>query len=119
MDLISIRDLRVETHIGVSKEERSRAQTVSLVIDMETDTSAAGASDDISDTVDYDKVSTQVADLVRSSELHLLETLAAKVADLVRQYEGVTGVTVEVTKERPPIDEDVGAVVVTIERPLE
>lgn len=119
MDLISIRDLRVETHVGVSKQERSRAQTVSVVIDIETDTSAAGKSDDIADTIDYDKVSTQVADLIRSSEVRLLETLAEKIAALVRQYEGVRRVTVEVTKERPPIDEDVGAVVVTIERPAD
>lgn len=119
MDVVSIRDLRVETHIGVTKEERSRAQTVSIVVDMETDAAASGVSDDIADTVDYDKVSTQVADLVRSSEFHLLEALASRIADLVLQYEGVDRVTVEVTKERPPIDEDVGAVVITIERPQE
>ncbi|HVF52120.1 MAG TPA: dihydroneopterin aldolase [Actinomycetota bacterium] len=119
MDVITIRDLRVETHVGVTKSERARTQTVVISIDIESDLTAPAASDDVADTVDYDKVATQVADLVRSSESSLLEHLAGKIADLVSGYKGVDGVTVEIMKERPPIDEDVGAVVVSLERPLE
>lgn len=119
MDTISIRDLRVETHVGVTKEERARTQTVVISIDIEADLVAAGQSDAITDTVDYDRVATQVADLVRTSESALLERLGEKIVDLVMRYDRVEGVTVEISKERPPIDEDVGAVVVTLERPLE
>lgn len=119
MDVITIRDLRVETHIGVTKEERSRTQTVAINIDIEADLAKAGQSDDLADTIDYDRVATRVADLVRSTEAHLLESLAEKIADFVFSNDGVLGVTVEISKERPPIDEDVGAVVVTLERPSE
>lgn len=119
MDVITIRDLRVETHIGVTKEERARSQTVAINVDIETDLTRAGITDDINDTVDYDDVATRVGDLVRSSEMQLLEHLAEKIASLVSADPRVTGVTVEVAKERPPIGEDVGAVIVTIERPSE
>ncbi len=117
MDTISIRDLRVETHVGVTKAERARTQTIVISVEIEANLSEAGKSDNIADTVDYDTVATSVADLIRSSETSLLEHLAHKVGELVLTYDRVEGVTVEISKERPPIDEDVGTVIVSVERP--
>lgn len=118
-DVITIRDLRVETHIGVTEAERKRAQTVVISIDIEADLASAGASDSIEDTIDYDTVATRIADLVRTSDARLLEHLAERIATTVLAFDRVNGVSVEISKERPPIDEDVGAVVVTIERERE
>lgn len=117
MDTISIRDLRVETHVGVTKGERARTQTIVVSIEIEADLGPAGKSDNIADTVDYGKVAMAVSDLIRSSETALLEHLADQIADLVLTYDRADGVTVEISKERPPIDEDVGAVIVSVERP--
>jgi FolB domain-containing protein len=117
MDRVSISDLRVETRVGVTKEERAQPRTVVICCDIWTDLLRAGSSDELGDTVDYHSVIVEVADLVRSTEAKLLEHLAERIAALITALHGVRAVTVEVTKESPPMAEDVRAVSVTIERP--
>ena len=116
-DLVRIRDLRVKTRVGVTPGERANPQIVVIDIDIQADLGAAGASDDLTDTVDYSAVSQAVAELVSSSECKLLEHLAAKVAELISTFSGVNGVTVEVAKEAAPMPVDVGRVSVRLERP--
>jgi FolB domain-containing protein len=116
MDLISIHDLRVETRIGVTDEERATPRTVTISVDIWADLAAPGKSDDLADTVDYHSATVGIADMVRSTEAKLLEHVAERVASFICAMEGVDGATVEVTKEEPPIAEDVRAVSVKIER---
>jgi dihydroneopterin aldolase len=117
VDRISIRDLRVDIRIGVTEEERATPRSVLMSVDIWTDTTSAGKSDELSDTVDYHTATVEIATMVRSTEAKLLEHVAEEVASLVRRLPGVDGVTVEVTKESPPMNEDVRAVSVRIERP--
>lgn len=117
MDKISIRDLRVQMRVGVTAEERAHPQTVIISVDMWSDLVVPGKTDELSDTVDYHAVTVAVAELVRSTEAKLLEHVAEKIAASIGAIEGVDGVSVEVTKESPPIPEDVRAVSVKIERP--
>lgn len=119
MDRITIRDLRVETRVGVTDEERARPQSVVVGIEIEADLSAAGVSDELDDTIDYDRVVTEVGALLRGSECRLLEHLAQQIASQVVRMQGVRAVTVEVSKESPPISEDVGPIGVRIERSAE
>jgi len=116
MDRVVIRDLRVPARVGVTDEERGRPQSVLVSIEIGTDLSAAGASDELADTVDYDRVITEVAGLLKNEEAKLLEHLAESIAALVVRFDGVRTVTVEVLKEVPPVAEDVGPVGVCIER---
>lgn len=116
-DRISIRGLLVETRIGVTEKERSRPQDVSIDLDIDVDLGAAGASDDLADTIDYDSLVSEVARLVRASECLLLERLAAQICDLVAAKSRVGGVTVEVTKSDVPVNEEVGAISVRVARP--
>jgi dihydroneopterin aldolase len=116
-DRIRIRGLLVDAHIGVTEEERARRQTLRLDVDIEADLSAASASDDLADTVDYASTVSVIADTVRSSRCQLLEHLASEVASVVTCNELVSGVVVEVSKQPPPVSERVDAIVVRIERP--
>lgn len=116
-DRIRIEGLEIETRIGVPDAERATPQTVSIDIEIAADLAAAGKSDDITDTIDYGRVTQEVASLVRAAEVHLLEHLAEQIAASIGRFPGVTGVTVEVSKRNPPIDEDVGPISVRIERP--
>lgn len=116
MDTIEIKDLRVETHIGVTEEERSRSQKVVIGIQIGADLSRAGASDDLNDTLDYDAIVKRTSELVRSAEWHLLEHLAERIAASISPLDGVVQVTVEVRKEKLPLDEDVSAVSVRLVR---
>jgi dihydroneopterin aldolase len=83
---------------------------------LDTDTRAAGTSDDLADTIDYSTAIRKIADVVQSQEFRLIEHVAEEVADLLlRECEAKT-VKVEIIKEMPPVDEDVKAVSVAIER---
>ena len=116
-DRITISRLKVPTHVGVTDEERSQPQTVIINLELILDLKPAARSDDLADTVDYDRVTTEVAELVRSSETKLLENLAEMIASHVCTLTRVERVSVEVIKEAPPIPEDVGPIAVRITRP--
>ena len=116
-DAIRITGLRVETHIGVTDEERAEPQTIVIDLSLYADLTKAGISDDLADTIDYDAVITQVSELVRSSKPRLLEHLAEEIANLISRFRLVDRVTVEARKERlPDPSAEVEAVTVRIER---
>lgn len=116
MDHIRVSDLRVKSHVGATDEERSQAQILSIDLDVVTDLRPAGLSDDLADTVDYGLLVGEVARLVEGSNCALLEHLAENIAAHIASIAGVNGVTVEVAKEAPPIEQEVGAVTVRVER---
>jgi dihydroneopterin aldolase len=116
MDTISIRNLRLATHIGITEEERREPQWVLVNVDLQADLRAAAKSDNLEDTVNYHWATDEIAAIVRSSQCSLLEYLAGKIASQMSRIERVDGVTVEIAKESPPVDEDVAGIVVRIER---
>jgi dihydroneopterin aldolase len=116
-DRITIRGLRVGTHVGVTAEERATPQVVVLDVDAAVDLESAAASDDLGDTVDYGALTTRISELVQGHESRLLESLAGSVAQLVLGMAGVERVLVRVAKESPPVEEDLDSVSVRIERP--
>jgi FolB domain-containing protein len=116
VDCISIRDLRIGTRIGVTSAERAEPQIVVIGIEIYRDLRTPGQSDELGDTVDYHAVIVGLAEMVRTSEAKLLEHLAEKIAFFVCGLRCVDRVSVEVRKEPPPVEEDVQAVAVTIER---
>lgn len=85
MDIVYIRDLKIETVIGIFDWERRIRQTVSIDLEMATDIRRAAASDDIKDALDYKAVAKRLIAFVGESEFLLVETLAEKVAAIVRE----------------------------------
>jgi 7,8-dihydroneopterin aldolase/epimerase/oxygenase len=116
-DRISIRGLRVATHVGVTEEERATSQIVVIDVDAVVDLAAATTTDDLSDTVDYGTLTTRIWELVQGHESRLLESLAGSVAQLVLEVGGVEQVHVRVAKDSPPVKEVLDSVSVRIERP--
>jgi len=100
VDSILLQDLLVRTIIGVRDDERARPQDVIINVTLCTDTRAAGASDDVADTVDYGAVARAVVALAESSRYHLLEALAEAVARLCLEHPRVAAVRVRVDKPR-------------------
>ncbi|HHO67826.1 MAG TPA: dihydroneopterin aldolase [Gammaproteobacteria bacterium] len=89
MDIIFIRDLRIDTVIGIYDWERSIRQTVSLDLEMATDIRKAAASDAIDDTLNYKAVAKRIIAFVEGSSFQLVETLAERIAELVLAEFGV------------------------------
>ena len=116
MDSLRVTDLRVQTHVGVSEEERRSPQTVLVSFEVFRDLDAAARTDDLSQTLDYGTLVPEVTELIERSENHLLEKLAGDIAALIEHRSGTTGVTVEIAKESPPLDQEVRRVSVRIER---
>jgi dihydroneopterin aldolase len=83
MDIIFLRDLRIETIIGIYDWERRIKQTVSLDLEMGADIRKAAASDRIDDTLNYKAVAKRLIEFVGASEYQLVETLAERIAELV------------------------------------
>jgi dihydroneopterin aldolase len=85
MDTVFIRDLRIETVIGIYDWEREITQTVILDLEMGADVAKAARSDVIDDALDYKAVSKRLVNFVRESRFQLVETLAEKCAEIVLQ----------------------------------
>ena len=83
MDIVYIRELEIETIIGIYDWERKQKQTVSLDLEMGTDISLAASSEDIENTLDYKAVAKRLIEFVEGSEYFLVETMAEKIAQIV------------------------------------
>jgi dihydroneopterin aldolase/2-amino-4-hydroxy-6-hydroxymethyldihydropteridine diphosphokinase len=116
MDHILIDDLRVLTIIGALPHERELAQPLRIDLRLGVDLHNAGRSDELSETVHYGLVCERVVAMARESKDILLERLAAKVADVVLEFDLVETVDVTLTKLRPPVPEAVGTTSVVIHR---
>ena len=83
MDIIFLKDLRIDTVIGIYDWEREITQTVHLDLEMATDISKAANSDSIEDTLDYKAVSKRLITFVGESKFQLVETLAEAITRIV------------------------------------
>lgn len=83
MDIVFIRELRVDTVIGIYNWERRVRQTVVLDLEMATNNQAAAATDRIEDALDYAAISRRLLSFIEDSEFQLIETLAEQVASIV------------------------------------
>jgi dihydroneopterin aldolase len=98
MDTVYIRDLRIETIIGIFAWEREVKQIVSLDLDMACDIRAAAQSDDIKDALDYKAISKRLIQHIEQSQFQLLEALAESVADIVRKEFQVSALRLRISK---------------------
>ena len=99
MDITFLHGLKIECIIGIWDWERSSKQTVTIDLDMGCNVTTAANSDDIKDAVDYKNVAKRLKEFVGESEFKLVETLAEKVAALLREEFGLTWVRVRVNKK--------------------
>lgn len=115
-DRIELRGLRLVGICGLLPEERERPQPLELDLDVYGSLGAAGASDDLGDTVDYGRVCDTVASVVMQLQPKLLEHLADRIAGALLADVHISAVTVSVRKLRPPVPHDLGSSGVRIHR---
>ena len=83
MDIVFIKQLEIETVIGIYDWERKIRQVISLDLDMATDIKKAANTDNIEDTLNYKAVAKRLIAFVGESEYELVETLAEKICAIV------------------------------------
>jgi len=117
MDIVYIRELEVETVIGIYDWEREIRQTVSLDLEMGTDINAAASTEDIDNTLNYKSVSDRLIGFIGESEFLLVETMAQQIADIVMSEFGVRWLRLRLGKPGAvPTARDVGVIIERGER---
>jgi 7,8-dihydroneopterin aldolase/epimerase/oxygenase len=116
MDRIEIRGLRVRGRHGVSSTERARPQPLVVDLILDIDLSAAAASDQLGDTVDYATLAQQVAEVVESRSYNLIERLAADITRIALTDPAVQAVEVRIAKPEAPLTVSADEVAVTLRR---
>jgi len=116
-DRVRLTGLRVRGHHGVLAAERRDGQDFVVDVALSLDLQAAGASDNLADTVDYAVLAQSLARVVAGEPLDLLEALAARLAEVCLADTRVASVEVTVHKPAAPLDVSVADVSVTVVRP--
>ena len=117
MDIVYIRDLRIDAVIGIYEWEQRIKQQISVNLEMGWDNRKAAQSDDIKDTLNYKAAANLVKELVEKSEFELVEALAEHIASLLLEKMNIPWIKVSLGKPMAVTgSQEVG---VTIERTRE
>ncbi len=116
MDRIAITGLEVFAHHGVLPHERELGQRFVVDVALGLDLTGAAASDDLADTVDYGRLSADLAALVAGEPVRLIETVAERLATRCLEDHLVVEVEVTVHKPMAPLPVPAREVAVTIRR---
>lgn len=116
MDKLAVYQIEFHGHCGVTKEERSAGQRLSVDIEMTCDLKRASQTDQLAETIDYDRLCGEVVRLGRETEVGLIETLAERIAAKILEQPKVESVLIRLKKCLPPREEIHGGVVVEIRR---
>ena len=98
MDILFLRDFRLQLIIGIYEWERKIPQPVRLDLEIGLPDHKAGETDDVADTINYGEVAASIVERFSSQPFELVETVAEKIARLVLDEFGAPWVKVSVTK---------------------
>lgn len=126
-DRIELKGLKVRGHHGVFDYEKRDGQDFSCDVTLWSDFTAAAASDDLADTVDYGAVAQIAHDILAGPSRDLIETVAVDIAEALLAADDAAAATsdrgpllhaVEVTVHKPqaPIPLDFADAAVTARR---
>ncbi|MBW3088413.1 2-amino-4-hydroxy-6-hydroxymethyldihydropteridine diphosphokinase [Bifidobacterium sp. 82T24] len=116
MDSIRLTGVRAEATHGVLDFEHVEPQPFVVDATMFLDLAEAGASDDLTATVDYGQIAKRIVNVIEGEHVDLIERLATKIADSILLSHRIQRVIVTVHKPNAPIKVPFGDVSVTIER---
>jgi dihydroneopterin aldolase len=112
MDIVYIKELKIETIIGIYDWERKTKQTVSLSLEMGTDISKAAQTDDIEHTLNYKAISKRLVSFVEQSKFLLVETMAEQITEIVRNEFNVPWIRLKLSKPLAVTgSQDVGVII--------
>jgi dihydroneopterin aldolase len=115
-DRIVLTGLEVFGRHGVFDHEKRDGQTFIIDLTVWHDATAAAASDDLADTVDYGDLAERVVRIVGGEPRNLIEKVAAEIADEIMSVAGVIAVEVTVHKPAAPIPHTFADVAVVARR---
>jgi dihydroneopterin aldolase len=115
-DRITLTGITAYGHHGVFDFEREQGQPFVVDLTCQLDLSAAAASDDLAQTIDYGSLARAVVADVERDPLNLIEALADRIALTCLQHLAIQRVAVTVHKPQAPMSVQVADVAVTLTR---
>jgi dihydroneopterin aldolase len=98
MDIVYIKDLRIETIIGIFDWEREVKQIISLDLEMAHDIARAADTDDIQYALNYKSISKRLITFVENSHFLLVERLAEQISRIVIEEFSVPWLRLKLSK---------------------
>jgi len=83
MDIIFLREIRLDARIGIYKREKTITQTVELDLDIALPDDSVFKSGKVADTIDYAVVVERIRAVLLDQHYGLVENLAERVAQIV------------------------------------
>jgi dihydroneopterin aldolase len=116
-DVIFLQGVRAFGFHGVFEHEKVNGQEFIVDVKIETTFDAAVQTDDVTQTINYADIASDVVSSVTDERFDLIESLANHIAHKVKAYSGVDRVSVTVHKPHAPIEVEFANVSVTRELP--
>lgn len=109
---VGLEGIKFYAHHGYYEEETVIGNHYILDVTVETDFSAASQADDLTQTVNYEKIY-QTCSEVMAKNVKLLETISEQIIDSLKlQYPEIRKIIVRIQKLNPPFGGDVHAAVI-------
>lgn len=104
MDRIVLTNMAFYGYHGNLPSEREQGQRFYVDVEVKTDLTKAGQTDNIEDSINYVHIYETVQRIVEGEPCNLLERIGALIADeLWEAYKGIVGLSVTVRKPSAPI----------------
>ena len=110
-----LRDLEMIASVGVHPQEKIRPQRIRVSIELRVQPRLKDAPDTLDSVLSYEDVANAIRAIVAEGHVHLIETLAERIAASCLSHTEVGWVQVRI--EKPDIFPDIATVGIEIERP--
>jgi 7,8-dihydroneopterin aldolase/epimerase/oxygenase len=108
---LSLKNMVFYGHHGVYPTEKDLGQRIEVDVDLYSDFSQAGRTDDLATTINYVDIYVIVKDIVEQESYDLIEAMALAISNQIRDAYKPQKVTVRVRKPQPPV----GGLIDTVE----
>lgn len=102
-DIIRLSGLSFYGYHGVTAAEKETGRLFEVDCEVEVDLADAGQTDNLTDTIDYEKIYEVIRGIVEDKAFSLLEGLAKEITGQILEQFPVYRVTLKVRKMNPPI----------------
>ncbi len=96
--IIKIKNFKFKTILGIYKWEEEFEREVIINLAIHTDHDRARFTNNINDTIDYDKITDKIKTLLLNKNFRLIEEMSQQILDLIMQDDRIKRCEIEVDK---------------------
>ena len=116
MDKVRILNLKIPARHGVYEFEKDKDSIFELDVEMHTDLSIAGQTDDLNDTINYNEAVSVITDIFTQKDYHLIEAVGEKICENLLTEFPIQKVVLRIRKPHAPIMANLDTVEVELVR---